>query len=116
SYSVSHDLRAPLRHIAGYAQLLVEEHGAALPAEAQRHLGYIQEGTRQMGRLIDELLDLGRIGRQSLTMQVSSLKSLVEEVKQEVSRRGVPRNIEWRIGDMPYVACDPGLLKQVFVN
>jgi PAS domain S-box-containing protein len=116
SYSVSHDLRAPLRHIAGYAQLLVEEQGPVLPPEAQRHLGYIQDGTRQMGQLIDELLDLARIGRQSLRMQVSSLKSLAEEVRQQLSKQSPNRNIEWRIGELPYLACDAGLLKQVFVN
>jgi PAS domain S-box-containing protein len=116
SYSVSHDLRAPLRHIAGYAQLLVEEQGAALPPEAKQHLGYIQDGTRQMGQLIDELLDLARIGRQSLKMQVSSLRSLADEVKEQLSRQAGERHIEWRIGELPYVACDAALVKQVFAN
>ena len=116
TYSVSHDLRAPLRHIAGYAQLLTEELPDSLPPEARRHVGHILEGTRQMGQLIDELLDLARIGRQSLKVQVSSLRSVAEEVKAQLSRQAAGREVEWRMGELPYLACDPGLVKQVFAN
>jgi PAS domain S-box-containing protein len=116
SYSVSHDLRAPLRHMAGFSQLLVEEHSSELSADAQRYLDRIREGTQHMGRLIDDLLGLARIGRQELNLRVSSLKSLVEEVTNQLKQENPERNIEWRIHALPFVACDPGLLKQVFAN
>ena len=74
TYSVSHDLRAPLRHISGFSKLLSEEHGSALPPEAQHHVQRIQEGTRRMGQLVDDLLNLGRIGRQEMRLQVTDLK------------------------------------------
>jgi PAS domain S-box-containing protein len=116
SYSVSHDLRSPLRHIAGFSQLLIEEYGADLPSEAHRYLNRIHEGTCRMGQLIDALLSLARVGRQELRVQVTSFKSLVEEVIGELKQENPQRAIEWDVQPLPFVDCDPGLLKQVFVN
>jgi|SRR5579871_1021032 len=116
SYSVSHDLRSPLRHIAGFSQLLVEEYGSDLPSEARHYLNRIHEGTCKMGRLIDELLTLGRVGRQELRVQATGLKSLVDEVIGELKQENPQRAIEWRVQGLPFVDCDPGLVKQVFVN
>jgi PAS domain S-box-containing protein len=116
SYSVSHDLRSPLRHIAGFSQLLIEEYGADLPSEAQHYLNRINEGTCKMGQLIDELLGLARIGRQELRVQVTSLKSLVDEVVGDLKQENPQRAIEWDVQPLPFVDCDPGLMKQVFVN
>jgi PAS domain S-box-containing protein len=116
SYSVSHDLRSPLRHIAGFAQLLIEEYGADLPSEAQRYLNRIHEGTCKMGQLIDELLSLARVGRQELRVQLTGLKALVEEVIGDLKQENPQRAIEWDVQPLPLVDCDPGLLKQVFVN
>lgn len=116
SYSVSHDLRSPLRHIAGFSQMLLEEHSAELSSEAQRYLSRIHEGTSRMGQLIDELLSLARLGRQELKVQVTSLKSLVEEVIHELNHEHAQRLIEWRVQPLPYVDCDPLLLRQVFTN
>ena len=116
SYSVSHDLRSPLRHIAGFSQLLIEEYGTDLPSEAQRYLNRIHEGTCRMGELIDELLSLARVGRQELRVQVTSLKSLVDEVVGDLKQENLQRAIEWDVQPLPFVDCDPGLMKQVFVN
>ena len=78
TYSVSHDLRAPLRRIDGFARLLVEEHASQLSDEAARYLSRVREGTRQMGLLVDDLLNLARLGRKDLHLQVAGLSSIVE--------------------------------------
>ena len=116
TYSVSHDLRAPLRHISGFSKILSEEYGSTLAPEAQHHLQRIQEGTRRMGLLVDDLLNLGRVGRQGLRLQVTSLKSLVEEVISESLPDTAERHVEWKIGSLPFAECDPALMKQVFQN
>ena len=116
TYSVSHDLRAPLRHISGFSKILAEEFGPALPADAQHHLQRVQEGTRRMGVLVDDLLNLARVGRRGLSLQVAGLKSVVDEVIADLAPECGDRKIEWRIGDLSYAECDPGLMKQVFQN
>jgi PAS domain S-box-containing protein len=116
TYSVSHDLRAPLRHISGFSKILSEEFGPNLPDDAQCHLQRIQDGTRRMGRLVDDLLNLARVGRRDLSLRVSGLKSVVDEVIAELAPEYGNRQIEWKIGDLPFVQCDPGLMKQVFQN
>ncbi|MFZ1132096.1 MAG: PAS domain S-box protein [Terriglobales bacterium] len=116
SYSVSHDLRSPLRHIAGFSQLLLEEHSAELSFEAQRYLQRIREGTSRMGQLIDELLGLARLGRQELKVQVTSLKPLVEEVLRDVIQEKPGHPIDWIIHPLPYLDCDPLLMKQALTN
>lgn len=116
TYSVSHDLRAPLRHISGFSKILSEEFGSALPADAQHHLRRIEEGTVRMGQLVDDLLNLARVGRRDLSLQAVSLKSLAEEVIASLQSDLEGRTVEWKIGDLPYVDCDAGLMKQVFQN
>ncbi len=116
SYSVSHDLRAPLRHIDGFSKMLVEEYAEGLPEGAARYLTRIREGTRRMGQLVDDLLNLGRVGRRELTPQVTGLGSLVQEVVGELKAETTGREVEWRIGALPFVDCDPALIKQVFAN
>ncbi len=116
SYSVSHDLRAPLRHIDGFSKLLVEEFGGGLPEEARRYLTRIREGTQRMGQLVDDLLNLGRVGRKELSLQVTGLGSLVNEVVAELKRDQHDRAIEWKLHPLPFVECDPALMKLVFVN
>ena len=116
TYSVSHDLRAPLRHISGFSKILTEEFGANLPAEAQRHLQRIEEGTHRMGQLVDDLLNLARVGRRDLSLQVTGLKSLVDEVIGGLKPEIGGRQIEWKIGNLPYADCDSALMKQVFQN
>jgi signal transduction histidine kinase len=116
TYSVSHDLRAPLRHISGFSRMLVEEFSAALPPDAQHYLDRIQTGTLRMGLLVDDLLNLGRVGRQELHLQVTGLRSIVDEIISELAPECDGRQVEWKIGSLPFVECDPGLVRQVFQN
>jgi two-component system, sensor histidine kinase and response regulator len=115
SYSISHDLRAPLRHINGYAHL-IEERSSQLDPDAQHHLKCIQKGAEKMGRMIDDLLNLARLDRRSMTLQMISLNSLVENVLHDLESETADRKIDWRVGSLPSVNCDPGLMQQVFVN
>ncbi|MFQ5927231.1 MAG: PAS domain S-box protein, partial [Terriglobia bacterium] len=116
TYSVSHDLRAPLRHVDGFAKILVEEVGPRLDAGARHYLERVQQGTGQMGCLVDDLLNLARLGRQEPSRQMTGLNSLVEEVLAELKPETEGRHIEWRIGQLPFADCDPALMKQVFSN
>jgi light-regulated signal transduction histidine kinase (bacteriophytochrome) len=116
SYSVSHDLRAPLRHINGFAGTLIEEHSSQLQPQAQHQLKRIQEGTQKMARMIDDLLNLARLDRRSMTLQMTPLNSLVENVLHDLESETTDRKIDWRVGSLPSVNCDPGLIRQVFVN
>ena len=116
AYSVAHDLRAPLRHIAGFSSVLTEDYGPRLDAEGLRCLEKIGEGAQKMGRLVDDLLSLSRIGRQELSLQDTQLDSLLGQVVEDLAPECTGRDIEWQIGDLFSAECDPGLIKQVFVN
>jgi len=116
SYSVSHDLRAPLRHINGDAAMLIKEHGPQLVPEAQLRLNRIQEGTQKMGGMIDDLLNLARLDRRSMDLKMTSLNSLVENALHDLESETTDRKIDWRVGSLPSVNCDPGLIQQVFAN
>jgi signal transduction histidine kinase len=116
SYSVAHDLRAPLRQIAGFSRVLVQDHGPRLDAEAQRCLEKVDDGARKMGRLVDDLLSLSKIGRQELEVRLTPLDALLRQVVEELEPQCSGREVEWRIGELPSAECDPGLMKQVFVN
>ncbi len=116
SYSVSHDLRAPLRHISGFSHTLMENYSAQLEPEAKRQLKRIQEGTQKMARMIDDLLNLSRLDRLEMAMKMTSLNSLVENVLQDLKSESADREIEWHIGELPSFNCDPGLMQQVFAN
>ena len=116
TYSVSHDLRAPLRHLDGFSKLLVEKHRAELSPDAQEYVATIRDSVLQMGMLIDDLLNLARVGRKQLSIEVTGLNSLVEEVRADLKRSNPDRVIEWKVDTLPFVECDPGLMKQVFAN
>ena len=116
TYSIAHDLRAPLRHIQGFSKLLAEDLRDETDPAIREYLRDIVGSTHDMGRMVDDLLALARIGRQELTIQVTGLNSLVEEVLKDIKRDIADRDIEWKIGDLPYLDCDAGLLKQVFAN
>lgn len=116
TYSVSHDLRAPLRHIDGFSQLLVDEHGPQLPQEVRRYLDRIRKAARQMGELVDELLNLARLGRQGINLQVAGLDAMVEQVVNDLKQDLDGRKVEWEIKPLPFVECDPTLVRQVFAN
>lgn len=116
SYSVSHDLRAPLRHINGFVNLLVESPENVLPERSRRYLDIIVKATRKMGQLIDDLLIFSRMTRAELSMRAVALEELVEEARQTLEHELSGRNIIWRIGPLPVVQGDRSLLLQVFVN
>ena len=116
TYSVSHDLRAPLRRIDGFANILVDEYGGELCEEARRYLSRVREGTRQMGQLVDDLLNLARLGRKELRLQVTGLSSIVESVKGILQREDESRMVEWKLHPLPFVECDPSLMEVVFTN
>ncbi len=116
TYSVSHDLRAPLRHVSGFSKILIEEFGANLPPAAKTYLERIAQGTRKMGVLIDELLALAGVGRHELSPRPTELNPLVEEVVTMLAPDTDGRSIEWKISELGQVDCDPVLLRQVFQN
>lgn len=116
TYSVAHDLRAPLRHISGFSKILMEDFGPTLGLEAKGYLDRVQEGTFKMGQLVDELLSLARVGRQSLNLQATGLNSIIAEVVSLLESETKGRQIEWRIANLPFIECDPTLMKQVFQN
>ncbi len=116
TYSVSHDLRAPLRHIDGFSRLLQEEYSSELDETAQHYLDRIRTGTANMGRLVDDLLSLSRIGRHELASELTGLGSLVKEVVKEFEPETLGRRIEWKVEELPFVECDSALMKLVFQN
>jgi light-regulated signal transduction histidine kinase (bacteriophytochrome) len=116
TYSVSHDLRAPLRHISGFAKILSEEFGSELPQDAVRHLNRILDGTRRMGMLVDDLLNLARVGRRELNLQVVGLRTVVEDVIEQLRSDVEGRSVEWKIGELPFADCDSSLMTVVFQN
>ena len=116
TYSVAHDLRAPLRHIDAFSRILSEDFSASLPPEARRYLETIRNGSRNMSQLVDDLLNLARVGRQELRRKPIPLGGLVKEVVADLKRETEGRQIEWKICQLPTVECDPGLMKQVFAN
>jgi PAS domain S-box-containing protein len=116
TYSVSHDLRAPLRHVGGFSKILSENFSSAMPPEAQEHLRRIEAGVHRMGLLVDELLHLARIGRHALKLEVTALNPIIEEVISMLQPEVNGRVVEWRIAELPSAMCDPILIKQVFQN
>jgi signal transduction histidine kinase len=116
TYSVSHDLRAPLRQMHGFSRILHEEFSAQLPEEAQRYLNRVREGAVRMGCLVDDLLAFARIGRKELTLQLVGITGIVNSVLDDLQSDAEGRAVEWRIAELPFVECDPQLVKQVFAN
>jgi len=116
TYSVSHDLRAPVRHIDGFSRLLQENLGDKLDAESRRYLERIRAGAANMGTLIDDLLQLSRVGRQELIVQRTDLNAVLRSVIYDLRDDVKDRNIDWRTGKLHSTECDQRLIRQVFVN
>jgi PAS domain S-box-containing protein len=116
SYSVSHDLRAPLRHIDGFMRILKEEYGTTLPEEGHKYLDRVIHAANHMGQLVDDLINLARIGRKEFRLQLTNLNDIVRETISDLSLSTDGRRIEWKIAELPALPCDPGLLKLVFAN
>ena len=116
SYSVSHDLRAPLRHVVGFVELLQKDVAATLPEKSLRHLTTISKSAKRMGDLIDNLLDFSRIGRSEMVKTAVDLGELVAETLDELEEETRGRNIAWHIHPLPTVWADRSLLRQVLFN
>jgi PAS domain S-box-containing protein len=116
SYSVSHDLRAPLRHVTGFAELLEKRGAVSLDDTGRHYLATISESARQMGRLIDDLLSFSRMARAEMRETRVDLSALVSDVQREFQARIGNRDVVWKLGHLPEVQADPALLRQVVVN
>ena len=116
SYSVSHDLRAPLRHIDGYAALLRKSVDQSLNEKAARYLQTISEAAKQMGQLIDDLLVFSRMGRQDMLQTTVNMDQLIKGIQSDLRLDLHGRQISWTIASLPEVKGDPSMLRQVFTN
>jgi len=116
SYSVSHDLRAPLRHIDGFASMLAAHAKGVLDEKSNRYVSVIIEAAKRMGRLIDDLLSFSRHGRAELLRVPVKLEDLVVEVRHQLHNEMTGRTIIWRVSPLPEVLGDVAMLHQVFAN
>ncbi len=116
SYSVSHDLRAPLRALDGFSKILLRDYAAQIPEPAERYLHLIRDNSQQMGTLIDDLLTFSRLNRQPLNKQTVNVVSMVNQVLEDLSGEQENRKLEIIIGDLPTCQADAALLKQVVTN
>jgi signal transduction histidine kinase len=116
SYSVSHDLRAPLRHITGFAALLEQHTASSMDDKGRRYLATMTGAANRMGRLIDDLLAFSRMGRTPLAKRRVLLDELVQDVCKEVSAGAEHRKIEWTVQPLPAVDADPSMLRLAMVN
>jgi signal transduction histidine kinase len=116
AYSVSHDLRAPLRHMSGFSELLQKHSAAVLDDKSKRYIGVILESAKKMGTLIDDLLGFSRIGRAETSKTTVNLAQLVEEALSEVRRDLGDRNIVWKVDKLPAAYGDRAMLRLALVN
>ena len=116
SFSVSHDLRAPLRHIDGFVQLLDKRLGADIDPTAQHYLRNVIDASQRMGQLIDDLLRFSRTSRAEMSFSVVDPMAVIEQVQDDLQPAMVGREIIWKIGSLPQVMADPSLLRMVWTN
>jgi len=116
TYSIAHDLRAPLRQIHGYVQILEEDYATAIPDEGRRYFKQVGERAQSMEQMVQGLLNLSVISKQDLNFEETDLNLLVDEVAASIKAEAGDRQIEWRMGNLPVVSCNPGLMKQVLAN
>jgi len=116
TYSISHDLQAPVRGISGFAQILKESYPECLPEEAQKYLNLIQANAQQMNQLTEGLLALSRLERHALNIQLVSPRAIVEQVLEELRPALNERQVKINVSDLPRVKADPLMLRQVYLN
>jgi light-regulated signal transduction histidine kinase (bacteriophytochrome) len=116
SYSVSHNLRTPLRHISSFARIMVKEYRQEIPVEALGYLQRVEDAVHRMGLLIDALLSLAKLGRQSLRLRHTALNPIIDDTISLLQAETDGRDVEWRIACLPSLDCDPILMSQVFQN
>ncbi len=116
SYSVSHDVRAPLRHIAGFSQLLLEECQNLITPDGREYLQEIQHSTRRLQQLVEDLLRFSKLGAQGMKLQVTNLNDVVGEVVSSIGPELAGRKVTFEVSPLPSAECDRALIKQVFLN
>ncbi len=116
SYSISHDLRAPLRAIDGFSRIVLEDYGAPLASEGKAYLQLVRDNTRQMRQLVEDLLAFAHLGRQSLAKQTVEPDKIVRRCLEGMAKEQEGRQVDITIGDLPACHADPALLKQVWTN
>jgi len=116
SFAIAHDLRTPLRAIHAFADLLAEEAAPILNRTSTEYLDTIRGGVAHMGRLLEDWLDLGRVGRHELRKKECNLNEVLRSVVDALRTETQDRDIDWQVGQLPLVDCDPDLMKQVLVN
>jgi PAS domain S-box-containing protein len=115
-YSVSHDFRAPLRHLIGFAQLLVDECGSSIDPASRHYVERIQEGATRMAALVDDLVLLSRVGRQDLLRREVDFNTLAEDVVSQLQPETGGRQVEWQIDELPVIECDPALARMALAH
>lgn len=115
-YSISHDLRAPLRNMAGFASIIADEYAGEIPSEVLGFVKRILAGNEKMLHLVDDLLRFSRLGRKPLEVADTDLNELLEEALADLGAEIAGRDIQWRRDPLPTAECDRGLMRQVFVN
>ncbi|HKN16123.1 MAG TPA: ATP-binding protein [Candidatus Sulfotelmatobacter sp.] len=116
AYSISHDLRAPLRHMVGFTELLQKNASSVVDDKGRRYMTTILESAKRMGTLIDDLLAFSRIGRAEARESIVNLEELINEVRSEVAQEAEGRNITWKLGPLPDLCGDRSMLKLALVN
>lgn len=116
AYSVSHDLRVPLRAIDGYSRMLEQKYGGALDAEARRLVGVVRSSSQRMGQLIDDILNFSRMGRNEMAPQEVNMEALAAATGQELAAQRAGREIELKIAPLPAASGDPVMLRRVWTN
>ncbi|HZZ16043.1 MAG TPA: ATP-binding protein [Candidatus Sulfotelmatobacter sp.] len=116
SASVSHDLRGPLHRIDGFSNLLEEQFGSVIGSEGKEYLDRIHASVLRMSTIIEDLLKLSRLGRQQLKTEPTRLNEIVATILVDLNSQSQGRQINWIVGDLPLVECDPGLIRQALIN
>ena len=116
SYSVSHDLRAPLRAVDGFSRILLEDYAPRLDANGKRVLDVIRSNTQNMGRLIDDLLAFSRLGRKQIEASPINMSDLADDAFQQLKLALTDQKIQFKLAPLPGTTGDPALIRQVFVN
>jgi signal transduction histidine kinase len=116
TYSISHDLRSPLRSINGFTHILLDEYGASLPPESLQLFQRVRQSATRMGQLIDDLLHFSRLGRQPLQRRPVEMAVIIRQVIESLAEEQANRQVEWHMADLPPCQADPALLTQVWMN
>ena len=116
TYSVSHDLRAPIRQILGFSKILAEHLGKDIDPEVEHYLRRINQGSEHMSRLVDDLLQLAQLDKHQAKPRVCALDSVIRNVLTNIRAETRDRSIEWKVEPLPSRVCDPGLMHIVFTN